>query len=121
MKKIITNFILTMLFTSCASLTDQVLTTMDDSERPAWATLATTVSAKNGRVYSVGYTEGMASNRVSALMRVSDNNARFEISREITNQMNFIYQNLEEGVEEGGQLSRFYGTEVSKYMAHGIR
>jgi hypothetical protein len=109
------------LLTSCASMKDTVVSSMEDQERPKWATLSQTITTKKGKIYVVGFTEGLASDRVSALFRVSDNNARFEISREISNQMNYIYQNLEEGVQEGGQLSRFYGTEVSKYLAHGIR
>tara|TARA_Y100000768_G_C23988511_1_gene690520 strand:- start:1877 stop:2437 length:561 start_codon:yes stop_codon:yes gene_type:complete len=113
--------LLVLILTSCASHQDQVLQTMEDIERPEWATLSQTIHSKGGKLYAVGYTEGQASNRISALMRISDNNARYEFSREITNQMNFIYQNLEEGVSEGGQLSRFYGTEVSKFLAHGIR
>lgn len=112
---------LVFVMTGCASFKDETLQTMDDKERPQWATLSKTITADKGKLYAVGYTEGAASNRISALMRISDNNARFEFAREITNQMNFIYQNLEEGVSEGGQLSRFYGTEISKLMAHGIR
>ena len=120
MNRFISLIVLFTLF-SCASYKDTVVTTMEDKDRPSWATLSSTLVTKKGKIYVVGYTEGMASNRISSLMRISDNNARFEISREVTNQMNYIYQNLEEGVEDGGGLSRFYGTEVSKYLAHGIR
>lgn len=107
--------------TNCASYQESTISTMEGMDRPEWATLSKTVYKKSGRLFIVGYTEGLASNRISALMRISDNNARFEVSREITNQMNYIYQNLEEGVGEGGQLSRFYGTEISKHLSSGIR
>lgn len=116
--------LLTLLFllASCAtSYKDEVVAQMEDNERPAWATLSKTMSIKNGKIFVVGYTEGRASNRISSLLRVADNNARFEISREITNQMNYIYQNLEEGLEDDAGLSRFYGTEVSRFLANGIR
>jgi len=113
--------LLNSIMTSCASYNESTISTMEDRERPEWATLSKTVYKKGGRLFVVGYTEGLASNRISALMRISDNNARFEVSREITNQMNYIYQNLEEGVGDGGQLSRFYGTEVSKHLSNGIR
>ena len=118
-KKIV--FILLLCLTSCASYKDQVLSSMEGKDKPKWASLSKTITEKKGKLYIVGYSEGRASNRISSMLRISDNNARFEIAREISNQMNFIYQNLEEGVESGGQLSRFYGTEVSKHLSHGIR
>ena len=113
--------LLSLMLIGCASYKESTVSTMEDKERPEWASLSKTVFQKGGQIFVVGYTEGLASNRISALMRISDNNARFEVSREITNQMNFIYQNLEEGVSDGGQLSRFYGTEVSKHLSSGIR
>lgn len=114
--------LLTLVFASCATTyKDEVVATMEDSDRPKWATLSSTLTAKKGKIYVVGYTEGLASNRISSLVRVADNNARFEIAREITNQMNYIYQNLEEGLSDDGGMSRFYGTEVSRFLANGIR
>lgn len=114
---------MTLVFMSCSttSYQDEVIQTMENREHPEWATLSQTYFTKDGKIFFVGYTEGASSNRISAMLRISDNNARLEFAREITNQMNFIFQNIEEGIGEGGQLTRFYGTEVSKFLAHGIR
>lgn len=114
--------IVLVLATGCSSLKDKVLTRMDDlDKRPRWATLSKTMFKKDGKIYSVGFTEALSGARISALARIGDNNARFEIARTIVDETNFIFQNMEEGVEEGGQLSRFYGNEISKYVSHGMR
>lgn len=114
--------LLVLLFMmSCSSLTEQVVQRIDDiDEKPKWATIAKSTWMENGRMYAVGLHEASAGARIPALVRVSDNNARFEISRKITNEMAFILQNMEEGVEEGASLTRFYGAEVSKMISHGI-
>jgi len=38
----------------------------------------------------------------------------------VTDDLGFIFQGLEEGISEGGQLNRFFGNELSKIIAHGI-
>jgi hypothetical protein len=89
--------------------------------KPKWASLAKTMYEKEGRVYVVGMTTGSSTARVSSLSKIADNNARFEISRFIQNEMGFIFQNVEEGTEGGAELSHFFGTEMSKTVTHQIR
>jgi hypothetical protein len=102
----------------CSSLGEKVLVRMDgESERPSWATLSKTTFTKEGKIMVVGYAEVPADAQIGAAMKLSDNNARFEISRRITNDMGFIFQNLKEGVLDGGDLSRFYGMEISKVLS----
>ncbi len=111
-------FLFAFLFTACSSIGERVLVRMDDvGQRPDWATLSKTTFPKDGKIMVVGYTEVPADARVSSAVKLADNNARFEISRMITNDMGFIFQNLKEGVLEGGDLSRFYGMEISKTIA----
>lgn len=111
-----------VFFVSCSSVSEKVIQRMDDiNERPSWASISKTMFLKDGRVYSVGLSESEASARISAASRIADNNARFEISRMITNESSFIFQNAEEGLDDGGQLSRFYGNELSKHVSHGVR
>ena len=116
-------FLATLILTvSCSSVSERVITRMDDlSEKPKWASISKVMFADKGKVFSVGYSEGLADNRVSALSRIADNNARLEISRNILNETGFIFQNIEEGINEGGQFSRFYGNELSKSITHGVR
>jgi hypothetical protein len=114
--------LLIIFVTSCSSISEKVISRMDNvDEKPSWATLSKTMFVKEGKVFSVGLTEANAGSRVSALSRVADNNARFELSRTIIDESSFIFQNMEEGAEEGGQLSRFYGNELSKHVSHGVR
>ena len=112
---------LIILLASCSSFSEKVVQRIDDvDEKPHWASISKSTWIENGRMYAVGLHEANEGARIPALIRVSDNNARFEISRKITNEMAFILQNMEEGVEEGESLTRFYGAEVSKMIAHGI-
>ncbi len=111
-------FLFTFVFTACSSIGERVLVRMDDvSSRPEWATLSKTTFPKEGKIMVVGYAEVPADARISAAVKLADNNARFEVSRMITNDMGFIFQNLKEGVLDGGDLSRFYGMEISKTLA----
>ncbi|GAB4416660.1 MAG: hypothetical protein OHK0056_25130 [Bacteriovoracaceae bacterium] len=112
-----------LIFTSCSSaLKEKVLVRSDDlDERPSWAQTETTMFIKEGRIYVVGLAEHDVNSRIPAVARIADNNARFEISRQITDDLAYIFQNMEEGVSEGADLSRFYASEISKHMAHGIR
>lgn len=110
------------LSASCGSIGEKVLVRMDDQdESPKWASLSKTMFKKKGRVFAVGFAELPIESRISAAVRVSDNNARFEISREIQDDMAFILQNVSEGVSDGGQLVTFYGSEVSKNLIHEIK
>lgn len=121
MKNLILLFVL-IAITACGSMGEKVVVRMDDmDESPKWATLSKTMFKKKGRVYAVGFAELPIESRISAAVRVSDNNARFEISREIQDDMAFILQNVSEGVSDGGQLVTFYGSEVSKNLIHGIK
>lgn len=111
-----------VLIKSCASVSEKTVVRMKGhDEAPEWASLSKSTYVKSDRLYSVGFTEVNANARISAAFRISDNNARFEISREVTDDMAFIFQNLEEGLDDSGTLARFYGTEVSKLIVQNIR
>jgi hypothetical protein len=114
--------ILLLALTSCSSLSEKVLVRMDGmDEKPEWATLAKTVFKKDGKLMVVGFTEVSSDSRISAVARVADNNARHEISRNIKNNVAYIFQNMKEGIGDGGDLTRFYGSEVSKNISNGVR
>ena len=58
---------------------------------------------------------------ISAAFRLADNVARTELSTLIQMQFSSILQNLEEGVEDGGNLTRFYSSEVSKNLIRDLK
>lgn len=106
---------------SCSSFTEKVISHSSNYEsKPAWADITKPMFKKEGKVYSVGVAEASINAKATALARVADNNARHEISRTIVNEMSFIFQNAEEGVENSGELARFYGNEFSKHISSGI-
>ncbi len=90
-------------------------------EKPKWATLSQTMFKKSGRIYALGFVDLPVDSRLSAAMKISDNNARYEVSREVQDDMAFIFQNVQEDIADSGQLTRFYGTEVSKNLLSGVK
>lgn len=115
-------FVLLFAFISCAtSYREEVISRVDDlDEKPKWASITKTMYSKGGKVYIVGLSSGPVDSRFSALGRIADNNARFELSRFIKNEMGFVFQNVEEGKFEGADATYFYGTELSEVVAHGV-
>ena len=113
--------ILSLILSSCASsYKERVIETMDQKDRPEWADLTKTMYEKKGKIYALGISESPIDSRISALIRIADNNARYEISRFIQNEMGFIFQNVEEGTSGGSELSHYFSTEVSKTLVSGI-
>lgn len=120
--KILLHIFISFLLSNCSSYKEKVISRIDNrTEKPKWASLETSMYVENQRVYAVGISEGSIDSRISALSRIADNNARFEISRTITNEASFIFQNIEEGTLYNEDLSRFYGNELTKYVSHGVR
>lgn len=121
--KLLSFFTLLFFIGACSSTyTEKVVHRMDDVDnKPSWASMQRVMYEKDGRIFVVGISTGSSTARVAGLAKISDNNARFEISRFIQNEMGFIFQNVEEGVEPGAELSHFFGTEISKTISHQIR
>ncbi len=94
---------------------------MDGISRPDWATQEKAVTVKDGKLYILGFQELPVDAKVSAGYRLSDNASRTELSKMIQNQFSSIMQNLEEGVSDDGNLTRFYSSEVSKNSIRDLR
>lgn len=109
-------------FVGCATIyREEVVATMESREKPKWATLENAYFIEKDKVFYVGVTEAISTSRTSALLRVSDINARSEIAKEINNQINVVFQNIQEGIDDGGNFARLYSSEVSKFLSHGIK
>lgn len=109
------------VFVSCSSVySEKVVHRMDGlSERPEWATMTRSMFKKEGYIYVVGLSSGEEGSRISALARISDNNARHELSKFITSEVGFVFQNLEEAVDEE-QIANYYSSEISKTVLRGM-
>jgi hypothetical protein len=116
---IILNFSLALV--SCSSLSEKTVSKMDDKDRPAWANQEKVVSLKDGKFQILGFQELPADAKISAAFRLSDNSARTELSKMVDTQFSSILQNLEEGVGDDGNLSRFYASEVSKNVLRELK
>ncbi len=101
---------------SCSSISEKTISRMDDASKPAWATQEKALTVKDGKLMILGFQELDVDAKISAAFRLSDNSARGELSKMIQTQFSSILQNLEEGVTDGGGLTRNYSSEVSKTM-----
>jgi hypothetical protein len=113
--------IISLAFISCSSLSEKTLSSMDDKDRPAWANQEKVVSVKDGKMLILGFQEVPADAKISAAFRLSDNSARTELSKMVDNQFSSVFQNLEEGLGDDGNLSRFYASEVSKNVLRELK
>lgn len=109
------------LFASCSSLSEKTISRMDGESKPSWATQEKALTVDNGKMHILGFTELDADAKVSAAFRMSDSQARGELSKMVENQFSSIFQNLEEGVNDEGTLSRYYASEVSKNMLRELK
>ncbi len=108
---------------SCSSVStiEKRVASMEDIDRPSWATQMKAATTKDGKLMILGFQELDGDARISAAFRLSDNAVRTELSKLIQNQFSSITQSLEEGVSDDGSLIRFYSSEVSKNVLRDIR
>ena len=106
---------------SCSSVSERRIASQDDDSKPSWASLDKSLVAKDGMLMILGFKELDADAKISAAFRMADNSSRTELSKLIHNQFSTIFQNLEEGVGDEGEMARFYSSEVSKTSLRELR
>lgn len=113
-----------LALSACASMPkDEVMERSDGlSSRPKWAKEDKTFTIEKGNVYMLGMHEmPVEGKRITTGYRVAENNAKAGLSGAIEQNLNFIFQNAEEGDDMGADQTRFIGGEVSKLVASSIR
>ena len=108
------------IFTACSSH-KKVLYTMEDRDKPSWASLSKTVWENGDYIYAVGYTEGNPKSNMSSLSQIADNNARTEIVRLLSNRVGLVLHNTQQGDSVDNSGFRFYGTEESLVEINKLR
>ena len=103
-----------ILGVSCSSTKERTLSSMDDKPRPSWASQEKAFQLKDGKLRILGFTEVDGNAKVSAAFRLSDNSARAELSKMLQTQFQDFFQNVEEGLDDSGSLTRYYSSEISK-------
>jgi hypothetical protein len=112
----------TLTLASCSStIKERTIASMDDTSRPGWASLEKSAVVKDGKLFILGFKELDADAKISSALRLSDNAARGELAKMIKNDFSSILQNLEEGVGDGGEMARFYSSEVTKLSLNELR
>lgn len=109
------------IIAACSSMSDKVVSTMEEKNRPDWATQEKVITSRDGMLQILGFQELGVEAKISAAYRLSDNSARNELSKMMENQFSSILQNLEEGTEDNGNLARFYSSEVSKNILRDVK
>ena len=112
---------LTFSLAACSGLSEKTVSRMDDESKPSWATQEHALTVKDGKMNILGFAELDADAKISAAYRMSDSMARGELSKMVENQFSSIFQNLEEGTNDEGGLSRYYASEVSRNMLRELK
>jgi hypothetical protein len=112
---------ITLTFASCSSLSEKTIARMDDDSKPSWATQEKALNVKDGKMQILGFSELDADAKISAGYRMADSMARGELSKMVENQFSSMFQNLEEGTTDDGNLSRYYASEVSRNMLRELK
>ena len=120
-------FIIGTLISGCSSPTmkgyekDETLSTLNDSSQPDWADESHPFVFRAGKAYSLGVTTLRGDERPEAGERISENNARANISKTIEDRMEFIFQNAEENASLDSTQAHYIGSEVSSLTSHSIK
>lgn len=108
------------ILASCSSSNYKVIEKMNDSSKPGWADLSKTTWKEDGKLWAIGFAEGDQGSNLSALARISDNNAKTELTRMISNDIGAVLQNTSEGVNSQSDQSRWIGTEKSQVWSNQV-
>lgn len=108
------------ILTACSSTNYKVIEKMNDSSKPSWADLSKTTWKEDGKMWAIGFAEGDQGASLSALARISDNNAKTELTRMISNDIGAVLQNTSEGVNSQSDQTRWIGTEKSQVWSNQV-
>lgn len=114
-------YVCSFIIVACSSVSETTVSKMDGESKPSWASQEKALVSKDGKLTILGFSELDADAKISAAFRMSDSQARGELSKMVENQFSSIFQNLEEGTTDEGNLSRYYASEVSKNMLRELK
>jgi hypothetical protein len=101
---------------------DQVLSTSGDQSEPQWAEDGETKPFifKDSKFYSVGIATIPGSDRPEAGLRIAENNSRAALAKNISNKLEFIFQNAEQGTGYESE-AKFIGSEFTSLTTSSIQ
>ena len=91
------------------------------SERPSWLKESEPLRFENGYAIALGVATIPGDNRVEAGYRIAENNAKAGIANSISQKLEFIFQQAQEGTGIDTDSSRFIGAESSKLLTSAVR
>lgn len=110
--KILSILAISIIMAGCSSNPYKVVESLDNKDKPSWATIEKTTWVDDGQVFAVGVAEGVEPDRVTSLMKIADNHAKTEVTRMIANQLGVDLSVVEQGLRGDGSFS-FLGSEKS--------
>lgn len=119
MQKIISVISVLALLSSCGgTMQDKVIQRSDNrSSRPSWVKEETPLTQKDGNLYFFGQARIPAEKaNISMGYRIADNNAKNSIAAAINQNLNYIFQNAEEGTTYDTTQIQFISTESAKAL-----
>lgn len=101
---------------------ERVISRIDDlTSRPEWLQEQTPFRIENGKVYTLGMTSIPDGHNLSAAYRISENNGKALISHAISQKLDFVFQQADEGTSLGASQAQFIGAEASKLTTNSLR
>lgn len=100
---------------------DETLSTLNDTSAPSWANEGKPYYQDGSTFYSVGVTTMYGNERPEAGMRVAENSSRVNFSKHISDQMETVFQSVEENGSMSGTSAHYIGSEVSKLTTHSMK
>lgn len=101
---------------------DVIISRMDQmEERPKWATMDQSSFEKDRKIYFTGYSEAGAGARTSIMFKISDSNARVNISKTVNVFVSNMFQNSTEGEDGDSNFIRNYTEEETKSLLNNIK
>lgn len=101
---------------------DIVIARIDNLDRrPDWAKESDLIKSSDGQVLSLGSATIPADHRLEAGLRIAVSNATEPICKLLSQKMDFIFQNSEEGTAGDAQIVRSTGAQACQASLSGIR
>lgn len=90
------------------------------SSRPDWATEEFVTLKNGGDFYSIGTSTILAEQKIDAGFKIAEGIAKGNISKLISQKLEYTLQHADEGMLESSPIIRFMNSEVSKIESSGI-
>jgi hypothetical protein len=101
---------------------ERVISRIDGmSSRPDWLKESETFRVEGGKVLSLGQTTIPASDNLAAAYRIAESNSKAGISHAISQRLDYVFQDAQEGTALDSTQSRYIGATASQLTTSAMK